>query len=113
MSLLLIMETCLIGAFSCNNLFIFLLFFEASSIPIYLLMVYGGSERRERLKASYFFLFFTLYGSIALLLVLLNVYTLEQGVLFKIGSSFNNSLMLWILLFLAFSVKIPLWPTHL
>jgi len=74
--MLLALEICLVGAFSCTSLFAFLLFFEASAIPIFILMVYCGSDRRERLKASYYFIFFTLYGSISLLLVLINSYSL-------------------------------------
>jgi len=77
-SLVLISEICLVGSFACTNLFVFLLFFEASALPIFILIVYCGSPRRERLKASYYFLFFTLYGSISLLLLILNTYALSQ-----------------------------------
>jgi NADH-quinone oxidoreductase subunit M len=77
-SLLLFIEICLVSAFTCTNLFLFLLFFEASALPIYVLIVYCGSPRRERLKASYYFLFFTLYGSISLLLLLLNLHSLQH-----------------------------------
>lgn len=112
LTLILLIEVCLVGTFSCTNLFVFLVFFEASAIPIFILMVYCGSNRRERLKASYYFLFFTLYGSISLLLVIINMYTIYQ-------ISFNSELInlthysLWILLFIAFAVKIPLFPFHL
>ena len=41
-------------------------------------MVYAGSDRRERLKASYYFIFFTLYGSLSLLLVIISVYSNQQ-----------------------------------
>ena len=78
-SLILISEICLVGSFACTNLFVFLLFFEASALPIFILIVYCGSPRRERLKASYYFLFFTLYGSISLLLLILNTYALSQS----------------------------------
>lgn len=77
-SLLLLSEICLVGSFSCTNLFIFLLFFEASALPIFILIVYCGSPRRERLKAGYYFLFFTLYGSLSLLLLILNTYAFFQ-----------------------------------
>jgi len=77
-ALLLISEVCLVGSFACTNLFIFLLFFEASALPIFILIVYCGSPRRERLKASFYFLFFTLYGSLSLLLLILNTYALSQ-----------------------------------
>jgi NADH-quinone oxidoreductase subunit M len=77
-ALLLVSEICLVGSFGCTNLFMFLLFFEASALPIFILIVYCGSPRRERLKAGYYFLFFTLYGSLSLLLLILNTYALSQ-----------------------------------
>lgn len=77
-AMMLILEICLVGAFSCTNLFVFLLFFEASALPIFILIAYCGSARRERLKAGYYFLFYTFYGSLSLLLVLLNFYSLSQ-----------------------------------
>src|SRR6478752_1722870 len=77
-SMMLILEICLVGAFSCTNLFVFLLFFEASALPIFILIVYCGSARRERIKASYYFIFFTFYGSLSLLVVILNFYALNQ-----------------------------------
>jgi len=55
---------------------VFLLFFELSALPIFILVLYCGSVRKERIKAAYYFIFFTLYGSIALLLVLLGVYSI-------------------------------------
>jgi NADH-quinone oxidoreductase subunit M len=76
--MMLLIEICLVGAFSCTSIFVFLLFFEASALPIFILIAYCGSARRERLKASYYFLFFTLYGSLSLLLLLLNFYSLSQ-----------------------------------
>lgn len=77
------------GSFACTNLFVFLLFFEASALPIFILIVYCGSPRRERLKASYYFLFFTLYGSISLLLLILNTYALSQISFIAPGSQDN------------------------
>jgi len=78
-SLILLTEVFLVGAFSCTSLFLFLLFFEASALPVFILIVYCGSPRRERIKASYYFLFFTLYGSISLLLVIINSYAAFQA----------------------------------
>ena len=109
-SLLLVSEICLVGSFSCTNLFVFLLFFEASALPIFVLIVYCGSPRRERLKAGYYFLFFTLYGSLSLLLVIINTYATAQiAFLENYSLSYTN----WILLFIAFAVKIPLFPFHI
>lgn len=109
--LLFLIEFFLVGAFSCTNLFLFLLFFEASALPVFILIVYCGSPRRERFKASYYFLFFTLYGSISLLLLILNMYTLNS---LEFLSSYQiNDKGLWLLLFITFAVKIPLFPFHI
>ena len=91
----------------------FLLFFEASAIPIFLLIVYCGSDRRERLKASYYFLFFTLYGSISLLLLIINASALSQVSFITSVEATVDSYSLWVLLFTAFAVKIPLFPVHI
>lgn len=77
-TMMLLLEVCLVGSFSCTSLFVFLLFFEASALPIFILIAYCGSARHERIKAGYYFLFYTFYGSLALLLVLINVYSLSQ-----------------------------------
>jgi NADH:ubiquinone oxidoreductase subunit 4 (subunit M) len=76
--MLLLIEIFLIGAFTCSSIFVFLLFFEASALPIFILIAYCGSARRERIKAAYYFLFFTIYGSLSLLLLIINFYSLNQ-----------------------------------
>jgi NADH-quinone oxidoreductase subunit M len=111
--LLLTIEVCLVGAFSCTSLFVFLLFFELSALPIFVFIAYCGSPRRERVKAAYYFLLFTFYGSIALLAVLLNIYGLQQVSFLGLWISDNSGLVFWALLFVAFAVKIPLFPFHI
>ena len=110
--IILFLEICLTGAFLCNNILIFLFLFEASSIPIYILILYCGSDRRERLKSAYYFMFFTLYGSISLLLAIINNFGVEQIELFMDINSENLTKIIWLLLFITFAVKIPLFPVH-
>lgn len=107
-----LIEIFLVGAFSCTSIFTFLLFFEASALPIFILIAYCGSARRERIKASYYFLFFTLYGSLSLLLLILNFYSLNQLTFIEGSASPSSNYTLWLLLFVAFAVKIPLFPFH-
>ena len=80
-----------------------------------LIGVFGGRFRRT--KAAYFLAFYTLVGSILLLLSILliwsefgstNVITLEN-----LQLPYKKQVFLWVLLFLGFSVKIPLFPLHL
>lgn len=111
--MLVVLELCLVGAFSTTNLFIFLLFFELSALPIFILIAYCGSARRERLKAGYYFLFYTFYGSLSLLLVLINFYSLSAiDFSIDVPQQFEST-SLWLLLFVAFAVKIPLFPFHI
>jgi NADH-quinone oxidoreductase subunit M len=112
-TMMLALEICLVGSFSCTNLFVFLLFFEASALPIFILIVYCGSARKERLKAGYYFLFYTFYGSLSLLICLLNMYSLSQIDFISDSVLPLNNKMLWLLLFVAFAVKIPLFPFHI
>ena len=111
--ILLLIELCLVGSFSCTSIFAFLLFFEASALPIFILIAYCGSARRERLKATYYFLFFTLYGSLSLLLLILNFYGLSQLDFLLLSQEQSSNYTLWLLLFVAFAVKIPLFPFHI
>jgi NADH:ubiquinone oxidoreductase subunit 4 (subunit M) len=57
---------------------------------------------------------FTLYGSISLLLLILNLYSLEQLNFLSVNSLNSRELpyISWILLFISFAVKIPLFPFH-
>lgn len=112
-SMLLLIELFLIGAFTCSSIFVFLLFFEASALPIFILISYCGSGRRERIKAGYYFLFFTVYGSLSLLLLIINFYSLSQITFFMEQSLQSNNHVLWLLIFIAFAVKIPLFPFHI
>ena len=109
--LLVIINLCLIGAFSCTNIFLFLIFFELSALPVFILIGYCGSARRERLKANYYFLFFTFYGSMSLLIILLSSYSiLNTNYLL---SSEILGFLAYILLFISFAIKIPLFPFHI
>jgi NADH-quinone oxidoreductase subunit M len=101
----------LLGAFSCTNIFLFLVFFELSALPIFILIAYCGSSRRERLKANYYFLFFTFYGSMALLVIILSAYSIIS-VKYTL-TIVNTGVLAYILLFISFAIKIPLFPFHI
>lgn len=63
----------LIMSFRTSNLLIFYVMFEASLIPIFLLVL-GWGYQPERVQASYYLLFYTLTASLPLLLGLIIVY---------------------------------------
>ena len=111
-------ELFLLIAFSTTNLLVFFIAFESILIPMFLVIGIWGT-RFERIKASYFFFFYTLVGSIFFLFNLLFIYTFfgtfDINYLYYIEHEIPLSLsrLLWIFFFLAFAVKIPMFPFHI
>ena len=110
----LIMESVMIGVFVALDLILFYLFFEASLIPMFIIIgVWGG---KRRVYASYKFFLYTLLGSVLMLLAMLAMYW-EAGT-FDIPTllayDFPPEMQYWLFLaFLAsFAVKMPMWPVH-
>lgn len=108
-----IMLVLLIQSFSTSNFLIFYILFEATLIPIFLLVM-GWGYQPERIKASYYLLFYTLLASLPLLLGLFKiqniVHSLDFSILYitpKVG------IVIFLVLTLAFLVKIPIYLFHL
>ena len=111
----LIMSGLLNGIFSALDAMLFYIFFEASLIPLYIIIGVWGGPRR--VYAAFKFFLFTLMGSLLLLISLIYLY-LYSGGSFAIQDWHQLPLPLapqkWIFLaFLAaFAVKVPMWPVH-
>jgi proton-translocating NADH-quinone oxidoreductase chain M len=106
----------LINVFSSLDFFNFFIFFELIIIPMFLLIGMWGSRNRK-ITASYQLLVYTLIGSIFVFISIFDV-LLSKGNLsfdFFLNTYFLDSrkFIIWILLFLGFSVKIPIIPLHL
>ncbi len=113
-SLFLLLESLLLGAFTSVNLLSFYVFFEASVVPLFFLMgLWGGAGR---LEAALKFFLYTAAGSLLMLMGLLILYhyqgTFDLKILQMIHFPLEIEKCLWILFFLAFSIKMPLWPLH-
>jgi NADH-quinone oxidoreductase subunit M len=115
MAMLLIMEATMLGVFMALDFVLFYVFWEAMLIPMYLLIgVWGGPNR---LYAAIKFFLYTLAGSI-LLLVAIFVLFFYGGHTFDILAlshvSYPVQLQMWlfIALFAAFAVKVPMFPFH-
>lgn len=117
---LLLLQTCVLGAFLALDGLLFFFFFEASLIPVFFLISIWGSERRQ--YAAMKFLIYTIAGSMLLLLGLLLLY-FEHGrqtgdFTFAIPAlwqtNLNGELGLWVfwLMFAGFAIKVPLFPFH-
>jgi NADH-quinone oxidoreductase subunit M len=115
MAAFLIMSGLLNGIFSSLDGILFYVFFEASLIPLYLIIgVWGGTNR---VYAAFKFFLYTLFGSLLFLIA-------QMYLFFQSGGSFSilewHKLpielgpQIWIFLafLIAFAVKVPMWPVH-
>lgn len=116
-SLILFMEAALVGVFVASDAFLFYLFFEAALIPIYFLSaVWGGVNR---IKVTFKFFIYTLFGSLFMLVALIYLYYQTPGAhssdittLYYLKlSPLQQGLIFWAL-FVAFAVKMPVFPFH-
>jgi len=115
MAAFLIMSGLINGIFSSLDAVLFYVFFEASLIPLYLVVgVWGGPNR---VYAALKFFLYTLVGSLLLLIAILYLFTEANGS-FSILDWHNLKLAMpvQVLIFLAFmvafAVKVPMWPVH-
>ena len=116
-SLIFLMQAALIGVFTSLDGFLFYVFWELALIPIYFIcMIWGGADR---IRITLKFFIYTLAGSLLMLLGLIYVYLHTPGEhSFAISSMYNATLseaeqswLFW-LFFIAFAVKIPIFPLH-
>ncbi|MDY0012339.1 MAG: NADH-quinone oxidoreductase subunit M [Rhodocyclaceae bacterium] len=115
MAAFLIMSGLLNGIFSALDGVLFYVFFEASLIPLYLIIgIWGGANR---VYAAFKFFLYTLAGSLLMLVAFLYLF-MEAGGSFNIldwhGLKLDmtpQTLVFWAL-FASFAVKVPMWPVH-
>jgi NADH-quinone oxidoreductase subunit M len=127
LALMFFLETGVMGVFASFDLFLFILFWEVELIPMFLLIGIWGGMRRE--YAAWKFLLYTLVGSsitlagIFLLYVATGARSADFGYLASAGPHLGSSLplfggtvslalIIFLLLFAGFAVKIPMWPVH-
>ena len=113
---LLLIELLLLLVFSVLDIFLFYVFFEAILIPMFVLIgVWGSRERKVR--AVYLLFFYTLFGSLLMLIGLLYIYsitgTLNLEYLLTWPFTFEEQCWLWLAFFLSFASKIPMFPFHI
>ena len=118
--LLLILETALIGVFTSLDLFLFYFFWEATLIPMALLIGIFGHERKVYAAVKFFM--YTMIGSVFMLAAILWLYAhtgsfdfvvIRDQVMRGAVPQFPAAAQ-WLFLgfFLAFAVKVPLFPFH-
>ncbi len=115
-SLLLLVNSGVVGAFISQNLMLFFLFYEVELIPFYLLIVIWGSERRG--YAATKFLIYTAISGMLILAAFLSMNWLTGAASFEYSAinttdlSRSTQLILLALLLVGFGIKTPLVPLH-
>ena len=118
--LMLILETAMIGVFVALDLFLFYFFWEATLIPMALLIGMYGHGRK--IYAAVKFFLYTMIASVFMLAAILWLYAqtgtfdfveLQSAIQKGSVAGFGNA-ALWLFLgfFVAFAVKVPMWPVH-
>jgi NADH-quinone oxidoreductase subunit M len=115
MAALLILSGLMIGVFAALDGLLFYVFFEATLIPMYLIIgIWGGPKK---IYAAFKFFLYTLLGSLMMLVALMFLYT-KSGGSFDIATwhmlplSGTVQTLLFFAFFAAFAVKVPMWPVH-
>ncbi len=112
---LMVLESALIGVFLGLDLILFYVFFEIMLVPMYALIgVWGGDNRRY---ASIKFFLFTLVGGLVMLLAILYLSfkaggTFDYDAILAVDLSRIEQIWLFWAFFLAFAIKLPLFPLH-
>ncbi len=122
----LLLETMMLGVFMALDLVLFYLFFEASLIPMFLIVgIWGG---KDRIYASFKFFLYTFFGSVLMLVAMVAMYTdagttdieallahsFSAGSFDVLGIHVVGGMqtLMFLAFFASFAVKMPMWPVH-
>jgi len=100
----------LVFSFLSKNILLFFILFESSLIPLFFLVL-GWGYQPERLQSSIYFLFYTLFGSLPLLVILIFFRKLIN--IRWINKLFTLDFIIYLALVLAFLIKMPMYLVHL
>jgi len=107
--IMLLLEMLLLAVFLVLDILLFYIFFESILPPLFLLIGLYGSK--NKIRASFYFFLYTLWGSLFLLLAILTISsiagTTDFEALFKINFNYAIQEFLFIAIFIAFAVKTP------
>ncbi len=115
MASFMILSGLMIGVFCALDGLLFYVFFEATLIPMYLIIgIWGGPDK---IYAAFKFFLYTLLGSLLMLVALIYLYNKSGGSFdiltwhkLPLGSTVQT--LLFFAFFAAFAVKVPMWPVH-
>ena len=114
MASFLILSGLMVGVFSAMDGLLFYVFFEATLLPMYIIIgVWGGANR---VYAAFKFFLYTLLGSLLTLVALIYLYaqsgTFEILAWHDLPLSMREQTLIFIAFLVAFAVKVPMWPVH-
>ncbi len=115
MAAFLILSGLMIGVFTALDGMLFYVFFEATLIPMYLIIGIWGGPRK--IYAAFKFFLYTLLGSLLMLIALIFLYVKSGGSFdlatwYALPLSGTAQTFLFFAFFAAFAVKVPMWPVH-
>ncbi|HEY7241812.1 MAG TPA: NADH-quinone oxidoreductase subunit M [Burkholderiales bacterium] len=111
----LILSGLLNGVFAALDAVLFYVFFEATLIPMFIIIgVWGGPNR---VYAAVKFFLYTLFGSLLMLVALLYLYNSSGGSFaildwYRLPLTLTAQVLLFFGMLFAFAVKVPMWPVH-
>jgi NADH-quinone oxidoreductase subunit M len=115
MGAFLVLSGLLVGVFCAMDGLLFYVFFEATLIPMYLIIGVWGGPRR--VYAAFKFFLYTLAGSLLMLVALIYLYYTSGGSFDilawqRLPLTLSAQVLIFFAFFFAFAVKVPMWPVH-
>ena len=110
----LILSGLMIGVFAAADGMLFYVFFEATLIPMYIIIgIWGGPNR---VYAAFKFFLYTLLGSLLTMVAMIYLYlasgSFDIQVWHQLPLGMTEQVLIFLAFMLAFAVKIPMWPVH-
>jgi NADH-quinone oxidoreductase subunit M len=116
-SLVLFMQSALIGVFTAFDCFVFYIFWEAALIPVYFIAAIWGGE--NRIKVTFKFFIYTFLGSLFMLFGIIYLYiqtpaphSFNFDIFSTVELNFGQEWWLFLCFFIAFAIKMPIFPFH-
>ncbi|HXH18845.1 MAG TPA: NADH-quinone oxidoreductase subunit M [Chitinophagales bacterium] len=116
-ALILFTQMAFVGVFVALDAFLFYIFWELALIPMYFISLFWGKERR--IPVTFKFFFYTLTGSLIMLVALIYLYfqtpaphTFDIAAFYNLNLSATEQSLLFWGLFIGFAIKVPLFPVH-
>jgi NADH-quinone oxidoreductase subunit M len=114
MASFLILSGLMVGVFTAMDGLLFYVFFEATLLPMYIIIgVWGGPNR---VYAAFKFFLYTLLGSLLTLVAIIYLYaqsgTFEILAWHELPLTMSEQVLIFVAFLLAFAVKVPMWPVH-